>query len=155
MKIGLGYDVHKLVKNRDLILGGVKINHEKGLLGHSDADVLLHSIMDALLGAASLGDIGRHFPDTDIQYKNISSLTLLKKVNDLINKKEYKIINIDCCIIAQRPKIFPYINEMKNNICSSLNITLDQLNIKATTEEGLGFTGKEEGISCQSICLLN
>lgn len=135
-------------------MGGVKIPYNKGLLGHSDADVLTHSIMDSLLGAASLGDIGKHFPDKDMKYKNISSIILLDNVKSLIKQNGYKIQNIDCTIIAQEPKMLPYINEMKVNICSALNIDIDKLNIKATTEEGLGFTGKKEGIACQSICLL-
>lgn len=150
----MGYDVHKLVENRALILGGVNIPHEKGLLGHSDADVLLHAIMDSLLGAAALGDIGKHFPDTDDSFKNISSILLLKKVASLINDKGYSIINIDATIIAQKPKMAPYIEIMRKNIADALNISIDQINVKATTEEGLGFTGKKEGISCQSICLL-
>ncbi|NEZ47357.1 2-C-methyl-D-erythritol 2,4-cyclodiphosphate synthase [Clostridium niameyense] len=154
MRVGLGYDVHKLVEGRNLIIGGVKIPYNKGLLGHSDADVLIHSIMDSLLGAASLGDIGKHFPDKDMKYKNASSIILLEHVKNLIKEKGYKIQNIDCTIIAQEPKIFPYIDKMKKNICSTLNIEIDELNIKATTEEGLGFTGKKEGIASQSICLL-
>ncbi len=155
MRIGFGYDVHKLVENRPLIIGGVTIPHNKGLLGHSDADVLLHSIMDALLGAAALGDIGKHFPDSDKNLKDISSLLLLSKVKSLINKEGYEIINIDCTIIAQKPKMLPYIEDMKKNICKFLNLNDKMLNIKATTEEGLGFTGKEEGISANAICLLN
>ncbi|NFN88285.1 2-C-methyl-D-erythritol 2,4-cyclodiphosphate synthase [Clostridium sporogenes] len=155
MRIGFGYDVHKLVENRPLIIGGVTIPHNKGLLGHSDADVLVHSIMDALLGAAALGDIGKHFPDSDKNFKNISSLLLLSKVKSLINKEGYEIINIDCTIIAQKPKMLPYIEDMRKNICKCLNLNDKMLNIKATTEEGLGFTGKEEGISANAICLLN
>lgn len=155
MRIGLGYDVHKLVENRPLILGGVNIPHNKGLLGHSDADVLTHAIIDSLLGACALGDIGTHFPDNNNIYKDISSLVLLEKVENLIAQKGYKIINIDCTIIAQKPKMLPYIPIMKKNICDSLNIEENCLNIKATTEEGLGFTGKEEGISANSICLLD
>ncbi|OFI05514.1 2-C-methyl-D-erythritol 2,4-cyclodiphosphate synthase [Clostridium acetireducens DSM 10703] len=154
MRVGIGYDVHKLVENRNLILGGVEINYKKGLLGHSDADVLIHSIMDSLLGAASLGDIGKLFPDNDEQYKNISSLLLLSKVKNIIYSKGYSINNIDSVIIAQKPKLSPFINDMKKNICTILNIKEDQINIKATTEEGLGFTGKEEGIAAQSICML-
>lgn len=154
MRIGLGYDVHKLVENRDLIIGGVKIPHEFGLLGHSDADVLLHAIMDSLLGAASLGDIGKHFPDTDKKYKGISSLKLLSEVGNLLSKNGYSINNIDSTIIAQKPKMAPYITEMRNNISNALNIDIDKINVKATTEEGLGFTGSCEGISSQSICLL-
>lgn len=155
MRIGMGYDVHKLVKDRELILGGVNISHPKGLLGHSDADVLLHAIMDSLLGALALGDIGYHFPDTDGTYKNISSLTLLDSVAKLITEKGYKIENIDSTIIAQKPKLSPYINDMRTNISKTLNIAIDKISVKATTEEGLGFTGVEEGISAQSICLLS
>ena len=154
MRIGMGYDVHKLVEERDLILGGVKIPYELGLLGHSDADVLLHAIMDALLGASALGDIGKHFPDTDPKYKGISSIELLKHVGNLLNTHNYKIGNIDATIIAQKPKMAPHIPTMRENIASALNITLDQINVKATTEEGLGFTGEGLGISSQAICLL-
>ena len=154
MRIGLGYDVHKLVENRDLILGGVKIPYEKGLLGHSDADVLLHAIMDSLLGAAALGDIGKHFPDTDAKYKGASSIELLKQVGLFIRENGYVIGNIDATIIAQKPKMAPHIENMRNNIALALDITVNQINIKATTEEGLGFTGAGEGISSQSICLL-
>lgn len=154
MRIGMGYDVHKLVKERDLILGGVKIPYELGLLGHSDADVLLHAIMDSLLGAAALGDIGKHFPDTDSKYKGISSIELLKHVGNLLTEHNYKIGNIDATIIAQRPKMAPHIPTMRENIASALNISVDQINVKATTEEGLGFTGKGLGISSQAICLL-
>lgn len=150
----MGYDVHKLVPNRDLILGGVKIPHELGLLGHSDADVLLHSIMDALLGAAALGDIGKHFPDTDPAYKGADSVKLLEHVGRLIREEGYSIENIDATIIAQRPKMRPHIDTMRRNIKEALGIELDQINVKATTEEGLGFTGSEEGISAQAICLL-
>ncbi|WP_294386916.1 2-C-methyl-D-erythritol 2,4-cyclodiphosphate synthase [uncultured Clostridium sp.] len=154
MRIGMGYDVHKLVEERNLILGGVKIPYELGLLGHSDADVLLHAIMDSLLGAASLGDIGKHFPDTDSKYKGISSIELLKHVGNLLTKHNYKIGNIDATIIAQKPKMAPHIPKMRENIASALNISIDQINVKATTEEGLGFTGEGLGISSQSICLL-
>ena len=150
----MGYDVHKLVPNRDLILGGVKIPHELGLLGHSDADVLLHSIMDALLGAAALGDIGKHFPDTDPAYKGADSVKLLEHVGRLTREAGYSIENIDATIIAQRPKMRPHIDTMRRNIKEALGIELDQINVKATTEEGLGFTGSEEGISAQAICLL-
>jgi 2-C-methyl-D-erythritol 2,4-cyclodiphosphate synthase len=150
----MGYDVHKLVEGRDLILGGVKVPHTLGLLGHSDADVLVHAIMDALLGAASLGDIGKHFPDTDPKYKGISSLKLLEHVRDLITGEGYVIENIDATVIAQKPKLRPYIDEMEKNIADTLGIAEDQINIKATTEEGLGFTGKEEGIAAQAICAL-
>ena len=154
MRIGMGYDVHKLVEKRDLILGGVKIPYELGLLGHSDADVLLHAIMDSLLGAAALGDIGKHFPDTDPKYKGISSIELLKHVGNLLSDHNYKIGNIDATIIAQRPKMAPHIPTIRENIASALNISIDQINVKATTEEGLGFTGEGLGISSQSICLL-
>lgn len=155
MRIGMGYDVHKLVEGRDLILGGVKIEYEKGLLGHSDADVLLHAIMDALLGAAALGDIGKHFPDTDPQYKGISSIKLLQHVGELLNQNNYFIGNIDATIIAQAPKMRPHIDQMNKNIADALGIELSQINVKATTEEGLGFTGAGEGISSQAICILN
>lgn len=154
MRIGLGYDVHRLVEERDLILGGVRIPYEKGLLGHSDADVLIHAIMDSLLGATALGDIGKHFPDTDEKYKGISSIELLKEVGKLLEANGYLINNIDSTIIAQKPKMSPYIQNMRENISSALNININQINVKATTEEGLGFTGAGEGISSQSICLL-
>jgi len=155
MRIGSGYDVHRLVENRDLILGGVKIPYEKGLLGHSDADVLLHAIMDALLGAAALGDIGKHFPDTDPAYKGASSIELLKRVKKLIEDKLYLIENIDATIIAQKPKLAPYIPEMIKNIASVLEIEEDRVNVKATTEEGLGFTGEGLGIAANAVCLLD
>lgn len=154
MRVGLGYDVHKLVEDRKLILGGVEIPYEKGLLGHSDADVLLHAIMDALLGAAALGDIGKHFPDTDPAYKGISSIKLLEHVGKLIEEKLYVIGNIDATIIAQRPKMAPHIEQMRKNVAEALKIDIDQVNIKATTEEGLGFTGSGEGISSQAIASL-
>lgn len=154
MRIGIGYDVHKLDKNRPLILGGVHIPHSKGLLGHSDADVLIHAIIDSLLGALALGDIGKLFPDTDKSYENISSLLLLKKTYEIIKQQNYKIGNIDSTIIAQNPKLNPFIDKMKDNISNILNIAKQDISIKATTEEGLGFTGREEGISAQSICLL-
>ncbi|SHK21019.1 2-C-methyl-D-erythritol 2,4-cyclodiphosphate synthase [Tepidibacter formicigenes] len=154
MRVGIGYDVHKLVENRDLIIGGVNIPHEKGLLGHSDADVLLHAIMDSILGALSLGDIGKHFPDNDPKYKGANSLKLLERVGNLIHNKGYKVSNIDSTIIAQRPKMASYISKMRENIARVLNIDIDSINVKATTEEGLGFTGNEEGISSQAICLL-
>lgn len=154
MRIGMGYDVHKLVEGRKLILGGVEIPYEKGLLGHSDADVLLHAIMDALLGAAALGDIGKHFPDTDPAYKGISSIRLLEHVADLLEEHQFLIENIDATIIAQRPKMRPYIDTMRENIAKALKIEADQINVKATTEEGLGFTGSGEGISSQAICML-
>lgn len=154
MRIGMGYDVHRLVEDRELIIGGVKIPYERGLLGHSDADVLLHAIMDALLGAAAMGDIGKHFPDTDQAYKGISSLELLRKVGDLLEQHLFLIENIDATIIAQAPKMRPYIDEMRENIAQTLRISTDQVNVKATTEEGLGFTGQGEGISAQAICML-
>lgn len=154
MRIGMGYDVHKLVEGRDLILGGVNIPYEKGLLGHSDADVIIHAIMDALLGAAALGDIGKHFPDTDPAYKGISSITLLKHVGKLLRDNNYTIGNIDATIIAQAPKLRPYIDTMNKNVAEALEIPIDKVNIKATTEEGLGFTGSGEGISSEAICLL-
>lgn len=155
MRIGLGYDVHRLVKDRDLILGGVKIPHDLGLLGHSDADVLVHAIMDSLLGASALGDIGKHFPDTDPKYKGISSIKLLKEVGNLLYENNFTIGNIDATIIAEKPKMAPHIQEMRINIATVLNININQINVKATTEEGLGFTGEKLGISSQSICLLN
>lgn len=154
MRIGMGYDVHKLTEGRDLILGGVKIPYEKGLLGHSDADVVVHAIMDALLGAAALGDIGQHFPDTDPAYKGISSIALLEQVGSLLEEHNYVIENIDATIIAQRPKMMPHLPKMRENVAKALGIETDQVNIKATTEEGLGFTGSGEGISAQAICLL-
>lgn len=155
MRVGMGYDVHKLVKNRELILGGVQIPYEKGLLGHSDADVLLHAIMDALLGAAALGDIGKHFPDTDEAYRGASSLVLLEQVGKLLEKECYIIENIDATIIAQRPKMRPYIEQMEKNIADVLGIEMNRINVKATTEEGLGFTGSGEGISAQAICSIS
>ena len=154
MRIGMGYDVHKLVEDRDLILGGVKIPYSLGLLGHSDADVLLHAIMDSLLGAAALGDIGKHFPDSDHRYTGISSIELLKHVGSLLKENNWLIENIDSTIIAQKPKMAPHIENMRKNISEALNINIDQINVKATTEEGLGFTGEGKGISSQSICLL-
>lgn len=154
MRVGMGYDVHRLVEGRDLILGGVQIPYEKGLLGHSDADVLLHAIMDALLGAAALGDIGKHFPDSDEAYKGISSIRLLEKVGELLEEHFYFIGNIDATVIAQRPKLAPYREEMRENVAKALGISVNQVSIKATTEEGLGFTGTGEGISAQAIALL-
>lgn len=154
MRIGSGYDVHRLVEERALILGGVQIPYEKGLLGHSDADVLLHAIADALLGAAALGDIGRHFPDTDPKYKGADSRKLLAHVLDLLFENGYGIINIDATIIAQKPKLAPYIEQMRRNIAETLQIALSQVNVKATTEEGLGFTGAGEGIAASAVCLL-
>lgn len=154
MRIGMGYDVHKLVEGRKLIIGGVEIPHEKGLLGHSDADVLLHAISDALLGAAALGDIGKHFPDTDPKYKGADSLKLLQHVGELLEENNYFIENIDATIIAQQPKMRPHIDKMRENIAGALGIEVSQVNVKATTEEGLGFTGSMEGISSQAICML-
>ncbi len=154
MRIGMGYDVHRLTEDRKLILGGVEIPYEKGLLGHSDADVLLHAIMDALLGAAALGDIGKHFPDTDEKYRDISSIELLRHVGALLEEKCFVIGNIDATVIAQRPKLLPYMEQMKENVAQTLGITTDRVNIKATTEEGLGFTGSGDGISAQAVCLL-
>lgn len=154
MRVGMGYDVHKLTEGRKLILGGVEIPYDKGLLGHSDADVLVHAVMDALLGAAALGDIGRHFPDTGPEYKGASSMKLLKHVGKLVEDKLYVIGNIDATIIVQRPKMAPYIEAMRANVANVLHIDIDQVNIKATTEEGLGFTGSGEGISAQAIASL-
>jgi 2-C-methyl-D-erythritol 2,4-cyclodiphosphate synthase len=153
-RIGHGYDVHRLVPDRELILGGVKISYELGLLGHSDADVLVHAIMDALLGAAALGDIGVHFPDTSETYRGISSLVLLEKVKTLIYKQYFAVSNIDATIVAQKPKLAEYIPQMKQNIAQSLDINPDQVNIKATTTEGLGFSGRGEGIEAHAVCLL-
>ena len=154
MRVGMGYDVHRLTEDRKLILGGVEIPYEKGLLGHSDADVLVHAIMDAILGAAAEGDIGRHFPDNDDRYKGISSLILLKEVKNIIEKDGFRIGNIDATIIAQRPKMAPFIETMRKNIADVLETDAGRVNIKATTEEGLGFTGTGEGISSQAVCLL-
>ena len=154
MRIGSGYDVHKLVEKRKLILGGVEIPYEKGLLGHSDADVLIHAIMDALLGAAALGDIGKHFPDSDNNFKNISSLVLLRNVCLLLKNSGYTTINIDSTIIAQRPKLAAYIDLMRSNIAEVLEVSVHSVNVKATTEEGLGFTGSGEGIAAQAVCLI-
>lgn len=151
MRVGLGYDVHRLVENRKLILGGVEIPYEKGLLGHSDADVLIHAIIDSLLGACALGDIGKHFPDTNVQFKGISSIALLKETGKLIFEAGYEVNNIDATIIAQKPKMLPHIEAMRENISKALNIDINMINIKATTEEGLGFTGEMLGISSQSI----
>ena len=154
MRVGMGYDVHRLVEGRKLILGGVEIPYEKGLLGHSDADVLIHAIMDALLGAAALGDIGKHFPDTDPEYKGISSVELLRRVGHLLEENHYVIENIDATVIAQKPKLRPYMDEMKKILCEALEIEENQLNLKATTEEGLGFTGSGEGMAAQASCML-
>ena len=154
MRIGHGYDVHRLVEGRDLILGGVKIPYEKGLLGHSDADVLTHAVMDALLGAAALGDIGRHFPDTDPAYKGADSLKLLAAVRDKIAAAGYRVGNIDVTMIAQKPKLANFLPQMRENLACVLEISTDQINIKATTEEHLGFTGDGSGMACHSVCLL-
>lgn len=154
MRIGHGYDVHKLVEGRDLILGGVKIDYEKGLLGHSDADVLLHAVSDALLGAAGLGDIGRHFPDTDPKYKGADSLGLLREVYRKISEKGYRVGNIDVTMIAQKPKLKDFIPQMQENIAAAVGVTPDRVNVKATTEEKLGFTGSGEGMACHAVCLL-
>ena len=154
MRVGMGYDVHKLTEGRDLILGGVKIPWEKGLLGHSDADVLIHAVMDALLGASALGDIGKHFPDTDPAYKGISSLKLLEYVMDLLEKNGFSVGNVDAVIIAQKPKMAPHIPQMRKNLAEAMRIPEARVNVKATTEEGLGFTGRGEGIASQAVCLL-
>ena len=154
MRIGHGYDVHKLVEGRDLILGGVKIDHTLGLLGHSDADVLLHAVSDALLGAAGLGDIGKHFPDTDPQYKGADSLKLLEIVAQRVKEAGYRVSNIDVTMIAQRPKLRPHIEQMEANIAAAVGVDVSRINVKATTEEKLGFTGTEEGMACHAVCLL-
>lgn len=154
MRIGQGYDAHRLTEGRDLLLGGVKIPYEKGLLGHSDADVLLHAVMDALLGAAALGDIGKHFPDSDPAYKGVDSKKLLSEVWGLIFTNGYCIMNVDATVIAQKPKLAPYIEEMRRNIAGALRIDVGQVNVKATTEEGMGFTGSGEGIAASAVCLL-
>ena len=154
MRIGHGYDVHKLVEGRDLILGGVKIDHSLGLLGHSDADVLLHAVSDALLGAAGLGDIGRHFPDTDPQYKGADSLKLLEEVARKVAAAGYRISNIDVTMIAQKPKLKDHIPQMEANIAAAVKVDASRINVKATTEERLGFTGREEGLRCHAVCLL-
>ena len=154
MRIGTGYDVHKLVENRKLILGGVEIPYEKGLLGHSDADVLVHAIMDALLGAAALGDIGLHFPDSDPTYKGADSLRLARRVSEILAENGYLIENVDSTVIAQAPKLRPYIDRMRQNIADALDVDKDQVSVKATTEEHLGFTGRGEGISAQAVALI-
>lgn len=154
-RIGHGYDVHRLVKGRDLILGGVKIPHETGLLGHSDADVLLHAVMDSLLGAAALGDIGKHFPDTDEKFKGAKSTELLQKVREIILSSGFTIQNIDATILAEKPKLSPYIEDMRINIANCCGLSPEQVSVKATTEEGLGFTGKKEGIAAHSVCLIS
>jgi 2-C-methyl-D-erythritol 2,4-cyclodiphosphate synthase len=154
MRIGIGYDVHQLVEGRKLILGGVEIEHEKGLLGHSDADVLVHSLMDAILGAMAEGDIGKHFPDTDQSYKDISSLILLGRVKDIMRSRGYRLVNADCVVAAQRPRLAPHIDKMRVNIAEVLETSPDNIGIKATTTEWLGFEGREEGISAQAVCLI-
>lgn len=154
MRVGMGYDVHKLVEGRKLIIGGVTIPYEKGLLGHSDADVLSHAVMDALLGACAMGDIGRHFPDTDEEFRGADSMALLEEVGKIVDEKNMLIGNIDATIIAQKPKMAPYIEDMRKNIAGRLGIDINQVNIKATTEEGMGFTGEGLGISAQAVCLL-
>ena len=154
LRIGHGYDVHKLIKGRPLVLGGVRIKHKKGLHGHSDADVLVHAIMDALLGAVGLGDIGRHFPDSDTAYKDVSSIILLGQVGKLLVENGCRVQNIDSTIIAQKPKLSPYVNEMKEKISKVLNLPCGSVNIKATTEEGLGFTGKKKGIAAHAVCIV-
>lgn len=154
MRIGSGYDAHRLTEGRDLVLGGVKIPYEKGLLGHSDADVLLHAVMDALLGAAALGDIGLHFPDSDDAYKGISSMTLLEKTMEILEDKGYRIVNVDATVIAQAPKLRPYIDRMRENIASALKMKTEDVSVKATTEEGMGFTGTGEGIAASAVCLI-
>ncbi len=154
MRIGNGYDVHKLCEGRNLILGGVKIEHTMGLDGHSDADVLVHAIMDSLIGAAALGDIGKLFPDTDAAYKNADSIKLLEKVIGILSQKGYRVVNIDSIVVAQKPKISPYIQEMCQNIAKVCNVDVDLVSVKATTEEKLGFTGREEGISAHAVCLI-
>ena len=154
IRIGHGYDVHAFVENRKCIIGGVTIPYEKGLLGHSDADVLLHAISDSLLGAAALGDIGKHFPDTDPEFKGADSLVLLEKVNDLLVQNGYKVVNVDSTVIAQAPKLAPYIFEMRENIAKALKVDIDFVSVKATTEEKMGFTGRKEGISAHSVCLI-
>lgn len=154
MRVGIGYDVHRLAPDRKLILGGVEIPFEKGLLGHSDADVIVHAIMDALLGGAALGDIGQHFPDTDPEYEGISSMILLRKTGELLAQNGYEVGNIDAVIIAQRPKMMPHLDAMRQNVADALGISCGQVSIKATTEERLGFTGREEGIAAQAVCML-
>jgi len=154
LKIGFGYDAHKLVKGRDLILGGVKVPHDLGLLGHSDADVLSHAIGEAILGSLSLGDLGKHFPDTDEKYKGISSLKILSTINDMAKKEDARIIHIDSTVVAQEPKLSPYIEKMRENIAGVLKINIGQVSVKATTTEGMGFTGRKEGISAYAVVLM-
>ena len=155
MRVGMGYDVHKLVEGRDLIMGGVNIPHTLGLLGHSDADVLLHAISDALLGAAALGDIGKHFPDSDEKYKGANSLVLLGEVSRLLLEKGYVVLNVDATVIAEEPKLAPYIQKMRENIAGAIGTDVDNVSVKATTEEGLGFTGQREGIAAHAVCLID
>ena len=155
MRVGLGYDVHKLVEERKLIMGGVEIPHTHGLLGHSDADVLVHAIMDSMLGALALGDIGKHFPDNDEKYKGADSLVLLKEVVSLLRNKGYKVVNVDATILAERPKLAPYIDKMRQNIADALSVDVDCISVKATTEEGLGFTGAGEGIAAHAVSLVD
>lgn len=154
MRIGHGYDVHRLVTGRKLILGGVEVPHHHGLLGHSDADVLTHALMDALLGAAGLWDIGHAFPDTDAAFKDISSLVLLGRVMEMLREKDYQVVNADCTVLAQAPKLAPYIPAMRENLARIMGVLPEQINVKATTEEGLGFTGREEGMAAHAVCLL-
>ena len=154
IRVGFGFDVHRLVTDRELWLGGVRLEHEKGLLGHSDADVALHALMDAMLGAAAMGDIGRHFPDSEERYKGISSMKLLNETYRLITDAGYKVGNIDITIMAQRPKMLPYISQMRENIASALGMRQDNVNVKATTTERLGFVGREEGIAAEAVCIL-
>jgi 2-C-methyl-D-erythritol 2,4-cyclodiphosphate synthase len=154
LRVGHGYDVHRLVENRALILGGVRIEHPLGLLGHSDADVLLHAVMDSLLGAAALGDIGKHFPDSDERYKGADSLLLTKKVGEILREQGYQIVNVDATVLAQKPKLAPHIPQMRENIASALGCSIDQISVKATTEERLGFTGNEQGMASHAICMI-
>ena len=154
LRIGHGYDVHRLVENRDLILGGVKIEHTLGLLGHSDADVLLHAVMDALLGAAALGDIGKHFPDTDSSYKGADSYLLTVQVGQILKDHGYAVVNVDATVLAQKPKLAPHIAKMRENIARALGCTVEQISVKATTEEKLGFTGSEQGIAAHAVCMI-
>jgi 2-C-methyl-D-erythritol 2,4-cyclodiphosphate synthase len=154
LRVGHGYDVHRLVENRALILGGVRIEHPLGLLGHSDADVLLHAVMDSLLGAAALGDIGKHFPDSDQRYKGADSLLLTKKVGEILREQGYQIVNVDATVLAQKPKLAPHIPQMRENIASALGCSIDQISVKATTEERLGFTGNEQGMASHAICMI-
>ncbi len=155
MRIGHGYDVHRLVENRKLVLGGVEIAHEKGLLGHSDADVLLHAISDALLGAAAMGDIGKHFPDTDEKYRGADSLVLLTRVAELLSERGYKVVNVDSTVLAEAPKLAPHIEKMRENIARAIGVDIDAVSVKATTEEGLGFTGERLGIAAHAVCLID